>query len=62
MQKKLKKRNKTSIEKIYKLMSEKRCRKPKYKKDLKFLEAALAAKATLITEDNGILILNLGLI
>lgn len=57
-QKKLKKCNKTSIEKINKLMTKKRCRKPKDKRDRKILEAALATKAILITEDRGLLILN----
>ena len=56
--KKLKKCNKTSIEKINKLMNKKRCRKTKDKRDQKFLEAALATKAILITEDRGLLILN----
>lgn len=56
--KKLRKCNKTSIEKINKLMNKKRCIKPKDKYDQKFLEAALATKAILITEDSGLLTLN----
>jgi len=56
--KKLKKCNKTSIDKARKLINSKNYKKPADDYDLKFIEAALADKASIITKDQGLLNMN----
>lgn len=56
--KKLKKCKKTSIDKARKLIDSENCKKPTDRSDLKFIEAALAEKAILITKDHVLLNLN----
>jgi len=56
--KKLKRCNKTSIDKARKLITARKCKKPTDSDDLKFVEVALSSKAILITKDRGLLDLN----
>lgn len=55
---KLRKCGKSMLDKAKKLIEKKKCRKPKDRYDMKFLEAALAEDCTLITEDQALLALN----
>jgi predicted nucleic acid-binding protein len=55
---KLKKSNKTSIDKARRLISTKKCGKPSDTDDLKYIEVALAEKAIIITRDHVLLDLN----
>lgn len=55
---KLKKCKKISLDKARKLVRSKKCRKPDDRYDLKFVEAAMAEKAILITRDFTLLDLN----
>jgi predicted nucleic acid-binding protein len=53
--KKLRKCNKTRVDKAQKLVDQEKCKKPKDKDDVKFVIVALAEQATILTEDWGLL-------
>jgi len=52
---KLRKCNKTRVDKARKLVDREKCKKPNDKDDVKFVIVALAEEATILTEDRGLL-------
>lgn len=52
---KIKKCTEASIDKVRRLINEKRCKRPNDKYDMKFIEVAIASRAFLLTEDHHLL-------